>query len=209
MQDLFINNAIKPPFTNILYHPSAVLIQNCLKNCSISKRVVIPDIPDFKLIWKWLIWPHNRMNYLASFGRWLHQCSGSCFLKLPHGVVQQLGYSNVDFHLTAQLRLVYKRTKSKKINIFYIGMFIKLPGPLDFVDRWILRVPLNLCVLGHEIMHFDYEVDRHQNWLGQAKHEYLNENDYWQDWKWFKGLKRIGTDYNDAKTDLENRGFLT
>ena len=112
MQDLFINNAIKPPFTNILYHPSAVLIQNCLTKTVRSQNVCSHSWYSwfFKL---WLIWPH-RMNYLASFGRWLHQCSGSCFLKLPHGVVQQLGYSNVDFHLTAQLRLVYKRTKSRK-----------------------------------------------------------------------------------------------
>ena len=44
-------------------------------------------------------------------------------------------------------------------------------------------------------MHSDYEVDRHQNWLGQAKHEYLKleiiidrlENDS-KDWK---GLERI------------------
>ena len=44
-------------------------------------------------------------------------------------------------------------------------------------------------------MHSDYEVDRHQSWLGQAKHEYLKlkiiidrlENDS-KDWK---GLERI------------------
>ena len=51
MQDLFINNAIKPPFTNILYHPSAVLIQNCLKKLfDLKTCVVIPDIPDFQTL---------------------------------------------------------------------------------------------------------------------------------------------------------------